>query len=126
MISTLELMQEIRRRPGMYLGAPSISKLAPFLDGFHFATYKMGVVEQRYIVADFRDWIQARYKTTTAGWQDLILLDSKDEAEAFDHCWRLFDEFLAAHPEHRSPSAETPAHAAPRIAAESVVTSRSA
>jgi len=113
----------------MYLGAPSISKLAPFLDGFHFAMCKMGTVEQRYLVADFRDWIQARYKTNTVGWQDLILQDSKDEADAFDHCWRLLDEFLATHPEHRSPSVPSPALATARVAAESagsVVTSRSA
>jgi hypothetical protein len=102
MLSTLAIMMEIRKRPGMYLGAPSLTKLEAFLNGYQVAAYYMDVHEPRNLVADFRDWIHTRYKTTKAGWDALILRDSKDEADAFDHCWRLFDEFLASHPEYQA------------------------
>lgn len=101
MLTVMSLLNEIRRRPGMFLGRASIAKLAPFLNGYQLAMHRAGVkAPDELLMASFRDWIHERYKTTKVGWETLILQDSKDdEGEAMDHFWRLLDEFRAKHPE---------------------------
>ncbi|MCI0681667.1 MAG: hypothetical protein L0Y71_06155 [Gemmataceae bacterium] len=105
MLSIPGLLSEIRRRPGMFLGEPSLVRLAPFVDGYGLALDRMNVDARYSLMAEFRDWIQARYHSTKASWDTLILQDSKDDADAFDRFWRLMDEFLTQHPEHAATTA---------------------
>ena len=112
MAPILSILNEMRGKLGMYVGTTSITKLASFLQGYSFALYKMGADAPFDFIADFCDWIQETYHTTTVSWENLILQDSKDEADAVDHFWRLLDEFLATHAEYVSQSATTPQMAA--------------
>jgi hypothetical protein len=106
MLSVLGILNEIRRRPGMYLGEKSLTKLAAFVDGYGFGLHQAGVEDPFALIADFRDWIHARHQTTAVNWDALILAASKDEGEALDRFWKLLDEFLANHPEHVEKTTE--------------------
>ncbi len=105
MLSVPALLNEIRRRPGMFLGRASLVRLVPFVDGYALAIDRMKSDSRYVLMAEFRDWIQARYGSTKVAWETLILQDSKDDAAAFDHFWRLMDEFLVLHPEHAKMAA---------------------
>jgi hypothetical protein len=91
----IDLLAEIRRRPGMYIGAESITKLAAFLDGYHYAAYKLAGVSKDSLFTEFKDWIRTRFKISTSqGWANIILFYSNDESSALGRFWDLLDEFL--------------------------------
>jgi hypothetical protein len=106
MLSMLGLLNEIRRRPGMFLGEESLTKLAAYVDGYGFGLDQAGVEDPFALIADFRDWVHERYQTTEVNWEVLILAASRDEADALDRFWRLLDEFLASHPKHAEKTTE--------------------
>ena len=91
----LALLHEIRRRPGMFIGKPSLTLLAPFLDGYALAAERLGGEETDPLLPDFRDWVLARFGGTRYGWAETILRQSADDANALDNFWKLLDEFLA-------------------------------
>lgn len=122
MLSVPALLNEIRRRPGMFLGGPSLVRLAPFVNGYALALDRMRIDSRYALMADFRDWIQARYRSTQASWDALILQNSKDDADAFDRFWLLLDEFLAAHPRHAATTPFAPSEPASASPAPSAAT----
>jgi hypothetical protein len=95
MSETLAVLNELRRRPGMYIGSPSVIRLAAFLHGYDYALWKLDGRALDPLLADFRDWIQRRFQTTSVGWEDLIVRHSKNEDDAWKRLWDLFDEFQA-------------------------------
>ena len=91
----LSLLREIRRRPGMFIGKPSIIRLGAFLDGYELAAQRLGGKEPDSTFPDFRDWIHERAGSTQSSWEETILQESADDADAQDRFWNLLDEFLA-------------------------------
>ena len=89
-----ELLNEMRGRLGMYIGATSITELAAFLRGYDYAMVQLGLGKEDRFLAEFRDWIHERFQTTAHSWEKTILLHSADEADAVEHFWKLFDEYL--------------------------------
>jgi hypothetical protein len=87
-----ELLAGLRSRPGMYIGCPSVTRLAFFLRGYDHAMWQMGQFKSDPLT-DFRNWIQRRFDSTTVTWEELILRNSTDEADAFRRFWALWDEF---------------------------------
>ncbi|HZT80194.1 MAG TPA: hypothetical protein VFA26_08230 [Gemmataceae bacterium] len=112
MSHVLSLLHEMRGRLGMYVGAPSLTRLAAFLRGYDYAAEKLGQGKPDPFLPDFRDWVHAPFGTTKHSWEDAILLHSADEADAVRHFWQLLDEYLS---ERRDGSASpvTPAAAPP-------------
>ncbi|HZY86767.1 MAG TPA: hypothetical protein VFE78_18180 [Gemmataceae bacterium] len=90
----LTLLQEMRRRPGMYLGVPSITRLAAYLRGYDHAAERLGGKSPDPFLAEFRDWIHKRFGSNRQSWEDTILQHSAGEAEAQERFWQLLDEFL--------------------------------
>ena len=70
------LLNQIRGRPGMYLGKPSILRLAAFLRGYEHARAELAADSGNHFLADLRDWIHHRYQTTQHSWEEVILLHS--------------------------------------------------
>jgi hypothetical protein len=90
----LTLLNEIREQPvAMYVGSASLLKFADFLRGFDHAIEKLGHQPDHFL-EKFRDWVQAKFNTSTEGWEHLILRHSSNEVEAIKRFWDLLDEYL--------------------------------
>jgi hypothetical protein len=98
----LTLLQEMRRRPGMYIGVQSITRLAAYLRGYEYAAERLGGKGPDPFLREFCDWIYKRFGSTHLSWGDIILQHSAGEAEAQERFWELLDEFLA----QRSPKGD--------------------
>jgi hypothetical protein len=90
------LLNDIKARPGMFLGNVSIVRLRSFLDGYRSARADLGLplTEQEKAFNEFQAWIQQRFKITSSqGWDRIILFHSTDERSALDLFFELFDHF---------------------------------
>ena len=94
MSDTLDLLKEMRGRLGMYVGSSSLTKLASFLRGYDHAAERLGVRKSDPFLASFRDWIHQRFHCSSRSWEDTILGQSADEADAVRYFWELLDEYL--------------------------------
>lgn len=90
----LEILNEVRRRPGMYIGIPSLIRLASFLRGYDYALLKQDPAKNDPLLELFRDWIHRRFQTTKLSWEDAIVQHCGDDRDAFRYFWELVDEFL--------------------------------
>ncbi len=88
----------------MYIGRPSLTRLAAYLRGFDLAAERLGGKEPDPFLPDFRDWIHRRFGSTELSWEDTILRASKDEGDALDSFWTLLDDFLAEQAVAAGPS----------------------
>ncbi|MBV6625618.1 MAG: hypothetical protein KI793_22270 [Rivularia sp. (in: Bacteria)] len=91
-----EMMESIKKRPGMYLGKCSITRLRSFLDGYIGARRDLGLpeTEEETEFYKFQDWIQERFEIKSYyGWNDIILLNSVDERDALNKFFDLFEQF---------------------------------
>jgi hypothetical protein len=89
-----DLLAKLRTKPGMFIGSPSVTRLAFFMRGWDYAMWQNGHTEP-CPMSGFRDWIQRRYHCSTMAWEELILRDSTNEQAAFDKFWHLWDEYSA-------------------------------
>lgn len=92
-----QLLGSIRKRPGMYLGTSSITRLDMILRGYSLARREVGIppTEEESEFEDFQAWIQKRYGINSGqSWAKIILFFSMDEHEALERFFELFEEFL--------------------------------
>jgi hypothetical protein len=94
-----DLLEKIRRRPGMYLGECSLTSLYHTIGGYALA---LGVHEIENdttlrLPDDFNDWVAYRlhYKESTSGWKRMILGVSGDGAAGFIRFFELLDQHTA-------------------------------
>ena len=86
-----KLFEQIKKRPGMFLGHVSIRNFNMFIGGYSCArmSLKLAPTEQELEFAGFQDWIQEKYNVTAChSWAGIILLNSEDDKAAF---WKFFD-----------------------------------
>ena len=97
MMNLYELLKEIQKAPGMYLGRPSVSDLFMFLNGYEFARSQMGqeLDETEIFFYDtFQPWLQERLGVqSVTSWAKLIMLSCHDERAGFEKFFTLLDEF---------------------------------
>jgi hypothetical protein len=94
--SIYDMIDAIRKRPGLYIGTRSIIRLHAFLGG-----YAAGMGRVRFTARDvehfqkFHDWVAYRLGVgeSTSGWCNMILDKSANDADAFDRFFVLLDEF---------------------------------
>lgn len=95
-----DLLQQIQKKPGLYIGNPSISNLYMFLNGYQFARRQLNIpvsVEEKEL-QHFQAWLQEKFALKTSqSWSQIILFHSIDEREAFERFFDLFAEFLHCH-----------------------------
>ncbi|WP_165250444.1 hypothetical protein [Paludisphaera soli] len=97
------LLEEIRRKPGMFLGSMAITRLCHFLDGIEFAEeiHKLPA-EARWIRPwrdDFEEWVAANYNASrwTLSSFSLAYLSARfSEEEGFRLWYRWYDEYQAS------------------------------
>lgn len=91
-----EMLQNIKQRPGMYLGRCSITRLRSFLDGYMGARQDLGLplTEQEREFDGFQEWTQKRFNiNSNHGWDSIILFYSADERDALNTFFELFEAF---------------------------------
>ena len=93
MSPVLSLLKEMRGRPGMYLGVPSVLRLAAFLRGYDLALERCGGSRDPLLSA-FRDWVHQHFQSSQHSWEETILLHSANEADALKRFWELLDDFI--------------------------------
>ena len=92
MSSFVELMSEIRRRPGMYIGKRSAIRLQLFIQGWSLGRKDIKDLE---LLSGFQEWVAARYHIETGhSWADIVTFFSEDGVEAFERTLEHFDEYL--------------------------------
>lgn len=92
-----DLLKGIKKRPGMYLGTSSITKLDMLLRGCSLARREVGIAptnsEREF--AGFQSWLQEKYGIkTNQSWAKIILFYSIDEQEALGKFFELYEEYL--------------------------------
>ncbi len=88
------LLMDIKKRPGVYLGQKSLTLLNAFLGGYIFRLREEGCSDAS--LTDFQDYIRDRFNIQSAhGWAHIIRFYSTSEAEAFDRFYELLNDFLA-------------------------------
>jgi hypothetical protein len=95
MYELLPVLKKLRARPGMYIGEPSLTKLAAFLRGYDYAQFEFHAASADPFFLSFQSWIEQRLRTGYMGWDTAILGQCQSEAEAFERFWQLFDEYSA-------------------------------
>ena len=94
--SIYDMLDAIRKKPGLYIATPSINRLHAFIVG-----YTAGLGRVRFTVRDgehfhrFHDWVAHRlgFGESTSGWCNMIRDKSTDEPDAFHRFFVLLDEF---------------------------------
>lgn len=100
MIDYFDLLEQIHKKPGLYIGSPSISNLYMFLNGYRFAHRQLNLPlsEQERLFQEFQPWLQKKFTVKSShAWSQLILFHSADERDAFERFFTLFQEFLQPH-----------------------------
>lgn len=99
-MSLYEKLDIVRMRPGMYIGANSVSKLFTFISGFRFALpYGSPKLqsEGHLPFSYFNEYVAARYNCSgPMGWANILLkVCSDSEEEGLKLFFELLDEFRA-------------------------------
>ncbi len=96
-----ELLDTIRRRPGMYFGYHSPTHLHSFISGYYFTNHPD---ESDSTISppfhSFHDWVAAKlgYYESTSGWAYMIEDQREDKEEALWLFFQLLDEFRGFRP----------------------------
>jgi hypothetical protein len=97
MESTKSILEDIRKRPIIYLGEKSLYAFRHFWGGYSAALMDHGIQDSTecLIPSDFHDWVAYRlhFREATSGWYRMIRHHSQNEAEAFDRFYQLLDEY---------------------------------
>ncbi|MCX6044776.1 MAG: hypothetical protein NT075_06650 [Chloroflexi bacterium] len=92
-----DLLQQIQKKPGLYIGNASISSLYMFLIGYNSARRQLSIPlsDQEREFQEFQPWLQEKFSIKTSqAWSKIILFYAVDERDAFERFFVLFHEFL--------------------------------
>lgn len=95
-----ELLKGIKKRPSMYLGTNSVTRLDMVLRGYSLARREVGVppTEPEREFSGFQSWIQEKYEIkSNQSWAKIILFFSMDEHEALERFFELYEEYKNRH-----------------------------
>ena len=88
-----KLLEDMRKRPGVYFGKKSLDRLATFLSGYRCCVLERDG-EAPSDLPGFQEFVAERYNIQSAHhWSDIIQFYCSTEEEAFDTFFELIDEF---------------------------------
>ncbi|XZO02937.1 MAG: hypothetical protein ACM65L_03950 [Microcoleus sp.] len=96
MLNFYDILQEIKKRPTLYLAKYSIFDFQSFYHGYGFARHEMGLpkTQEEKEFEDFLQWIRSIYPVKTRqSWANIILFHSADERNALDKMFGLFEDY---------------------------------
>ena len=87
-----QLLENIREKPAMYIGFPSIIRLKAYIGGYRFATQN-----EEPLLNDMGEWLKMTYTIELpVTWDDVVLLLSyNNDHRAFYMFFELLDEYKA-------------------------------
>lgn len=92
-----ELLSCIRKRPPMFIGEYSLSKLHCFFEGYKLALHAHSMEPYDIIPVGFREFVLKKYRLSgSMGYVRAILRQTPDGKEAVETFFELLDEFLEA------------------------------
>lgn len=92
-----KLVDEVCHKPGLYLGQKSVIRARAFIDGYRLAFLDNATVgSDSEVLHRFRDFVFKQYRPmSSAGWDEVLLHHSANDAEAFDIFCDLWNRFLS-------------------------------
>jgi len=92
-----ELLQDIKNRPGVYLGKKKLDGLATFLSGYMCCLNDRNIVDYGNLKG-FQEFIEKHYELqdnvkVCRHWSDIISFFNETEEEAFDEFYVLLEQF---------------------------------
>lgn len=95
MESIYEMFEDLRERPGMYLGKKSITLLYVYFGGYIHKDFKANFTNYHTSFCDFTEFVRKYHNgSLSKGWSSLILdATDGDEEKAVDLFYELLDEF---------------------------------
>ncbi len=89
------LLEEIKKRPSMYIGSKSLSNLRIYIDGFLYGICTTSGKENlTSFLFGFQEWIANKFDVKTMQhWSSIIRFFSVDDIEAFDKFYELLNEY---------------------------------
>ena len=94
--SIYDLLEHIRKRPGLFIVEPSICRLHSFLVGYTAGLGRVGfALREAEDFHRFHDWVARRlgYFESTSGWINMIRDKSASDEDAFRQFFALLTEF---------------------------------
>lgn len=95
MLKIRDLINSIKKRPEIYIGEKSFSRLISFIKGYEYCQNKY--ININSVFSGFRDFVYDWYNFSfekNVDFDKIILLYSSfNEAEAFDNFFKIFDEW---------------------------------
>lgn len=89
-----ELLLEIRKRPGIYIGAPSLIRLRIYIFGYiHAMKMELGLECGDRVFWDFNEWLNRKYNIIEPIFWENSLTNISLSA-AFDLFYKEFDAYL--------------------------------
>jgi hypothetical protein len=91
--SIKELLNQIKKRPGVYLGKSDIFLLQAFLFGFRIALETLDMNERIIVPLDFHDWVAKKYhlNSSVAGWASIIY--EREKESSVEKFFELLEEY---------------------------------
>ena len=87
-------LQEIREKPGMYLGRNSLELLKAYMDGYVAGYQEIKNDFDLYFFSEFQIYIQEYYNVLSShNWANIIRFYSIDDRDALDLFYFHLDEF---------------------------------
>lgn len=92
MTDMLELIHDIAKRPGIYVGQCDLNLIRAFLDGYDWALRQQGNTDH----ADWHGWIEVRFQVSHPawGWPRIMLHVYGDDLAAITAMPILYEEYL--------------------------------
>ena len=95
--TVFDLLDRIQKKPGMYLGYPSVQGLFMFLNGYEFGRGEGGIeltADEEAFYDEFQPWLQRKLGIqSVTSWDKLIMLSCHDERTGFERFFDLLSEF---------------------------------
>ena len=90
-----KILNEVRKRPNMYLGKVSLERLSAFIDGYMTCLRQVNHDERLDFYPGFQKYVQETYHIqATKNWASIITEFNVVEEDAFRRFFELLDEFL--------------------------------
>jgi hypothetical protein len=91
-----DLIDVIRRKPGLFIDEPSVTGLWHFIHGFRSALHAAGrpLDPEHPPFRGFNDWIASRYGfSSSLGWKNMLLRSVGDDESAFERVLTELDAY---------------------------------
>lgn len=90
----VDLLDQVKARPALYLSRNSISCLKAFLDGWQLR--RPDEIADPGIIVEIQSRVECTYGIAGHSWDKILLLFSQDEGDALSRFFSIFDEAMAS------------------------------